>query len=123
MITPRQRDVLVFIDNYQRQYGFGPSYQEMMDELGLHSKSGINRLVVGLERRNFLKRRPGHRNITVLKLPPGDGRIPVSKERRMERRIKVLEKKLAEVTTELEEFKTLGQAADNVLADLRGKVS
>lgn len=51
MMTPRQRDALDFIAAYIRTRGISPSYDEIMVGLGLTSKSGVQRLVIGLKRR------------------------------------------------------------------------
>lgn len=56
--TKRQHELLVFIDNYVATRGFSPSYDEMKDALGLASKSGIHRLVKGLEERKLINRLP-----------------------------------------------------------------
>lgn len=39
--------------------GVPPSYDELAGELGLSSKSGINRLVTELEGRGYVRRQPG----------------------------------------------------------------
>lgn len=70
MLTRKQYDLLVFIDNRLRESGISPSFEEMKDALGLKSKSGIHRLISGLEERGFL-RRLAHRAraLEVLRLP------------------------------------------------------
>lgn len=70
MLTQKQRDLLLFIHGRLQKEGIPPSYDEMKDALGLHSKSGIHRLVNALEERGFLKRLPNRaRAIEILKLP------------------------------------------------------
>ncbi len=70
MLTQKQRDLLLFIHGRLQKDGVPPSYDEMKDALGLHSKSGIHRLVNALEERGFLKRLPNRaRAIEILKLP------------------------------------------------------
>ncbi|MHA1598433.1 MAG: transcriptional repressor LexA, partial [Alphaproteobacteria bacterium] len=53
-----------------KETGVSPSFDEMKDALGLASKSGIHRLIGGLEERGFI-RRLAHRAraLEVLKLP------------------------------------------------------
>ena len=47
-----------------------PSFDEMKDALGLRSKSGIHRLMTGLEERGFVRRLPHRaRALEVLRLP------------------------------------------------------
>lgn len=70
MLTKKQRDLLLFIHERLQKEGIPPSYDEMKDALGLHSKSGIHRLVNALEERGFLKRLPNRaRAIEILRLP------------------------------------------------------
>ncbi len=70
MLTRKQYELLIFIDNRLRDSGISPSFDEMRDALGLKSKSGIHRLITGLEERGFI-RRLAHRAraLEVLKLP------------------------------------------------------
>jgi len=70
MLTKKQRDLLLFIHGRLQKEAIPPSYDEMKDALGLHSKSGIHRLVNALEERGFLKRLPYRaRAIEILRLP------------------------------------------------------
>lgn len=72
MLTKKQRDLLILIHERLQRDGVPPSYDEMKDALGLHSKSGIHRLVNALEERGFLKRLPNRaRAIEILRLPEG----------------------------------------------------
>lgn len=70
MLTNKQYDLLQFIDNQLKSKGVSPSFDEMKNALGLKSKSGIHRLITGLEERGFI-RRLAHRAraLEVLKLP------------------------------------------------------
>ena len=78
MLTQKQYDLLVLIDSRIKEAGVPPSFDEMKDALGLKSKSGIHRLISGLEERGFIRRLPHRaRALEVLKLPenmqdPGD---------------------------------------------------
>jgi repressor LexA len=69
----------VYLDEELRKKGVSPSFDEMKDALGLKSKSGIHRLITGLEERGFIRRLPHRaRAIEVLRLPDNmDG--PVAK--------------------------------------------
>ena len=58
MLTKKQYDLLQFIDNHLKSGGVSPSFDEMKDALGLKSKSGIHRLITGLEERGFIRRLP-----------------------------------------------------------------
>lgn len=70
MLTRKQYELLMFIDESLKKHGVSPSFDEMKQALGLKSKSGIHRLITGLEERGFI-RRLAHRAraLEVLKLP------------------------------------------------------
>jgi repressor LexA len=70
MLTRKQYELLMFIHERVRETGIPPSFDEMKDALDLKSKSGIHRLITGLEERGFLRRLPHRaRALQVLKLP------------------------------------------------------
>ncbi len=56
MLTKKQKELLNYIQNFQRKNGVTPSYEEMKYALNLKSKSGIHRLILALEERGFVKR-------------------------------------------------------------------
>ena len=58
MLTQKQYELLVFVDSYLKDNGVSPSFDEMKDALGLKSKSGVHRLITGLEEREYIFRRP-----------------------------------------------------------------
>jgi len=70
MLTRKQYELLMYIDKSLKEDGVSPSFDEMKEALGLKSKSGIHRLITGLEERGFI-RRLAHRAraLEVLKLP------------------------------------------------------
>ncbi len=70
MLTRKQYELLMFIDQRLRDTGISPSFDEMKEALDLKSKSGIHRLITGLEERGFI-RRLAHRAraLEVVKLP------------------------------------------------------
>lgn len=70
MLTRKQHELLLFIHRHLSQSGVSPSFDEMKDALNLKSKSGIHRLITGLEERGFI-RRLAHRAraLEVLRLP------------------------------------------------------
>ena len=70
MLTRKQYELLVFIDGHLKKHGVSPSFDEMKAALGLASKSGIHRLITGLEERGFIKRLAHRaRALKVLRLP------------------------------------------------------
>ena len=70
MLTRKQHELLVYINRRLADSGVSPSFEEMKEALGLKSKSGIHRLISGLEERGFIRRLPHRaRALEVVKLP------------------------------------------------------
>jgi repressor LexA len=70
MLTRKQHELLTFINQRLKATGVAPSFDEMKDALDLRSKSGIHRLISGLEERGFIRRLPHRaRALEVIKLP------------------------------------------------------
>ena len=70
MLTRKQLDLLMFINERLKETGVPPSFDEMKDALDLASKSGIHRLITALEERGFIRRLPNRaRALEVIKLP------------------------------------------------------
>src|ERR1700741_2732228 len=68
--TRKPNELLLFINKRLNEGGVSPSFDEMKEALRLKSKSGIHRLITGLEERGFLRRLPHRaRALQVLKLP------------------------------------------------------
>lgn len=80
MLTKKQRELLLFINDRIKETGVSPSFDEMKEALDLASKSGIHRLITALEERGFL-RRLAHRAraLEVLKLPESAVPQPVGR--------------------------------------------
>ncbi|WP_299617133.1 transcriptional repressor LexA [Pelagibius sp.] len=79
MLTKKQHELLLFIHGHLQRHGVSPSFDEMKDALALKSKSGIHRLITGLEERGFIKRLPHRaRAVEVMRLPDdlGSGARP-----------------------------------------------
>jgi len=79
MLTPKQKELLMFIHERVKESGVPPSFDEMKDALDLRSKSGIHRLITALEERGFIRRLPHRaRALEIIKLPEsvaGGGRV------------------------------------------------
>jgi repressor LexA len=70
MLTRKQLELLLFINERLKESGVPPSFDEMKDALDLRSKSGIHRLITALEERGFIRRLPNRaRALVVLRLP------------------------------------------------------
>jgi len=82
MLTRKQHELLLFIDEHLKMTGFSPSFEEMKQALQLRSKSGIHRLISALEERGFLRRRHHRaRALEVVRLPEDLlARAPVAAE-------------------------------------------
>jgi repressor LexA len=81
MLTRKQHELLMFINQRLASTGVAPSFDEMKDALRLRSKSGIHRLISGLEERGFIRRLPHRaRALEVVKLP-GESAAPPTGER------------------------------------------
>jgi repressor LexA len=56
MLTVRQHETLAFICDYIAEHCYSPTFQEIADGIGLRSKSGVHRLISGLEERGLIRR-------------------------------------------------------------------
>lgn len=72
MLTQKQSELLEFIDRHLAERGISPTFDEMKVALGLRSKSGIARLLSGLEERGYIRRIAARwRAIELVKPPAG----------------------------------------------------
>ena len=79
MLTRKQQELLLYIDERLHQSGVSPSFEEMKEALDLKSKSGVHRLISALEERGFIRRLPNRvRALEVLKVPEMRGAVSVS---------------------------------------------
>ena len=68
MLTRKQSELLTYLSDHMQHHDVPPSFDEMRDALGLASKSGIHRLVSGLEERGYIRRLANRaRAIEILK--------------------------------------------------------
>ena len=68
MLTRKQSELLTYLIDHMQQHDVPPSFDEMRDALGLASKSGVHRLVSGLEERGYIRRLANRaRAIEILK--------------------------------------------------------
>lgn len=83
MLTSKQKELLLFINDRIRETGVSPSFDEMKEALDLASKSGIHRLITALEERGFIRRLANRaRALEVLKLPDSAAPSPMARQRR-----------------------------------------
>ncbi len=70
MLTRKQYELLMYIQERLAATGVSPSFEEMKEALNLKSKSGIHRLITGLEERGFIRRLPHRaRALEIVRLP------------------------------------------------------
>lgn len=75
MLTTKQKAMLTVLIDHFDQHDVPPSFEELCAVLDLKSKSGIHRLLTGLEERGYIRRLPNRaRAIEVLKNPDGSSR-------------------------------------------------
>ena len=68
MLTRKQSELLSYLTDHMQQHDVPPSFDEMRDALGLASKSGVHRLVSGLQERGYIRRLANRaRAIEILK--------------------------------------------------------
>jgi SOS-response transcriptional repressor LexA len=70
-LTHKQAELLRYISGYQKASGgVSPSFDEMALALSLSSKSGVSRLLHGLDERNYIRHRKHRaRHIEILRMP------------------------------------------------------
>jgi len=70
MLTKKQHELLIYINDRLAETGVSPSFEEMKDALDLKSKSGVHRLISALEERGFIRRLPNRaRALEVTRMP------------------------------------------------------
>jgi len=57
-LTPRQREMLDFIQRFREEQGMSPSYQEIGDAMGMSSSSGPIKVVKKLISKGYLQEHP-----------------------------------------------------------------
>ena len=78
MLTRKQHELLLYINERLSETGVSPSFEEMKDALDLKSKSGVHRLISALEERGFIRRLPNRaRALEVLRMPETKGAAAV----------------------------------------------
>ena len=72
MLTRKQSELLEYLTTHLASHDVPPSFDEMRDALGLASKSGIHRLVSGLEERGYIRRLPNRARAIEILRPAGE---------------------------------------------------
>lgn len=71
-LTARQREIMTFIYEFTREYGYQPGFRGMMDHFGFRSPNAIMVHVKGLALRGWVRRADGNsRSLVMLRRPDG----------------------------------------------------
>lgn len=65
MLTDKQLRVLNVVEDYIKREGFSPTLEEIQNEIGAKSVRSVVQYLDSLEKKGFLRRGPGHRNIKL----------------------------------------------------------
>lgn len=57
-LTPAMAKAMRYLQAYVADKGYGPSFDDLREHLGLSSKSRVHRLLTALEQRGYIRRRP-----------------------------------------------------------------
>ncbi len=76
LLTQRQLELLTYIHSYVSEHRVPPSFEEMRNALQLKSKSGVHRLISGLEERGYIRRLAYRARALEIVRAPLDG-LPV----------------------------------------------
>jgi repressor LexA len=87
VLTPRQRQVLEFIDEQVRARGYPPSVREIGEAVGLSSSSTVHAHLAALQDKGYLRRDPTKPRAIEITLEPDSG---LAVERRPARHVPLL---------------------------------
>jgi len=77
--TKRQRELLMWVDAFIKEHGYGPSYREVMNGLGYKSVSTVAVHINGLISRGYLRKRDNSaRSLEVISATYGTGAGPAT---------------------------------------------
>ena len=72
-LTPRQAEVLEFIDSEVRHRGYPPSVREIGEAVGLSSSSTVHAHLAALQDKGYLRRDPTKPRALEIRFEPGSG--------------------------------------------------
>lgn len=67
-MTPRERQVLDFVERFYCEHKYSPSYQEIADAMDMRSKGGIKNILSALARDGFIVWSPSSRRGIIPKV-------------------------------------------------------
>jgi repressor LexA len=65
-LTERQKRILQIIADSVEQNGYPPTYQQLCDQLGIHSKNGIKKHIDALVRKGYLEKDSSARGLRII---------------------------------------------------------
>jgi hypothetical protein len=65
-LTPRQRDIVEFVNAFTAEHGYCPSYREIGEGVGLRSPASVHSQVEKLKSRGVLDRVPNRSRTTLV---------------------------------------------------------
>ncbi|MGB1182926.1 MAG: transcriptional repressor LexA [Candidatus Puniceispirillaceae bacterium] len=78
MLTEKQHQLLSFLIEHQAEHDISPSFDEMREAVGLASKSGIHRLISGLQERGYIRKLANRARAIEILRHPGAATLPES---------------------------------------------
>lgn len=67
ILYAKERQILEFISQFVQRHGFAPTLQEIAEAVGVSAVSTIHEHISALERKNFIKKKPGvERSIEIV---------------------------------------------------------
>ena len=76
MLTEKQHQLLSFLIEHQAEHDISPSFDEMREAVGLASKSGIHRLISGLQERGYIRKLANRARAIEILRHPGAATLP-----------------------------------------------
>ena len=61
--TKKQRELLLFVDRFIKEHGYGPSYREVMAGMGYKSVSTVAVHIDGLIEKGYLRKQIGRAHV------------------------------------------------------------
>lgn len=94
--TKKQLKLLKYIQDFTREYGFSPTYREVMNALDLKSVSVVAEHISNCEKAGFIKKRPHAARSLEVTLPNNDEKAVAL----FQRKLSDLDEKLKNSTSE-----------------------
>lgn len=119
MLTERQAQCLDFLSGWFATKPYAPSFTDIAKALNIKSKSGVSRLVVGLEERGFIRRMHGRSRAMELvdrsRLDPAVRVVELERQlRTAETNLKAAERTLSDIERIIPNWRSFRDIAEAV---------